>query len=103
MQTLVIFLRFGSLNSDEKTWMRPTEVLKRTKVSMKTQWSIIKRWKERGFLIMRPKHEGPKEILSSEQIDWLTSPHVLNEMSHLSLKKRAEIMKSKFGMPKFNH
>ena len=103
MQALVIFLRFGSLNSDEKIWMRPTEVLKRTKVSMKTQWSIIKRWKERGFLIMRPKREGPKEMLNNDQLDWLTSPETLNEMSHLSLRKRAEMVKAKFGMSKFNH
>jgi hypothetical protein len=38
---------------------------------------------------MRAKPEGAKEMLSSEQIDWLTSPDTLNEMSHLSLRKRA--------------
>lgn len=50
---------------------------------------------------MTPKRDGAKEMLNSDQIDWLTSPHTLNEMSHMSLRKRAEIVKAKFGLPKF--
>lgn len=45
MQALVIFLRFGSLNSDKSTLYRPSEVFKRTGVKMCTQLGIIRRWK----------------------------------------------------------
>ena len=35
-QALVIFLRFGSINSDQREWLSPTEVLKRTGVKLCT-------------------------------------------------------------------
>jgi len=50
---------------------------------------------------MKFKQYYIKELLNSEQIEWLTSPDTLDEMSHLSLKKRAMIMKEKFGIEKF--
>jgi hypothetical protein len=50
---------------------------------------------------MKVKQYYNKEILNSEQIEWLTSKDTLDEMSHLSLKKRAMIMKEKFGIEKF--
>ena len=34
MQALMIFLRFGSLNSDKRVWLSPSEVFKRTGVRM---------------------------------------------------------------------
>ena len=42
-------------------------------------------------------------MLNSDQIDWLTSPDTLNEMSHLSLRKRAALVRTKFGLEKFNY
>ena len=51
---------------------------------------------------MRLKQYYHKEMLDSEQIEWLTSKDTLNEMSHLSLNKRAAIVREKFGFEKFN-
>ena len=50
---------------------------------------------------MRLKQYYRKEKLDSDQIEWLTSQDTLNEMSHLSLNKRAAIIKEKFGLDKF--
>ena len=36
VQALVIFLRFGSINSDKREWLSPTEVFKRTGVKLST-------------------------------------------------------------------
>jgi hypothetical protein len=36
LQALVIFLRFGSINNDQKEWLSPTEVFKRTGVKLST-------------------------------------------------------------------
>jgi hypothetical protein len=37
----VIFLRFGSISSDEHQWLRPTEVFRRTGVKLCSQLKII--------------------------------------------------------------
>jgi hypothetical protein len=50
-QALVIFLRFGSLNSDEKVWMTFTDIWKKTGVKIQSQFAIINRWRKRGFVI----------------------------------------------------
>jgi hypothetical protein len=50
-QALVIFLRFGSLNSDEKVWMTFTDIWKKTCVKIQSQFAIINRWRKRGFVI----------------------------------------------------
>jgi hypothetical protein len=36
LQALVIFLRFGTINSDRQEWLSPTEVFKRTGVKLCT-------------------------------------------------------------------
>jgi hypothetical protein len=36
VQAMVIFLRFGSINSDKREWLSPTEVFKRTGVKLCT-------------------------------------------------------------------
>jgi hypothetical protein len=36
MQALVIFLRFGSINTYIREWLSPTEVFKRTGVKLST-------------------------------------------------------------------
>ena len=36
MQALVIFLRYGSINDDNREWLSPTEVFKRTGVKLST-------------------------------------------------------------------
>jgi hypothetical protein len=40
-QTLVIFLRFGSLNSDARVWMTYSEIWKKTGVKIQSQLAII--------------------------------------------------------------
>ena len=57
-QALVVFLRFGSLNSVSKIWMTYTEISKRTGVKIPSQLSIIKRWRRRGFVIYNLKNKG---------------------------------------------
>ena len=59
-QALVVFLRFGSLNSDAREWLRPTDVFKRTGVKLATQFHIISRWRRRGFIIEKAKRDGSR-------------------------------------------
>ena len=70
---MVIFLRFGSLRSDATTWLSPTEVFKRTGVKLATQYYIVKRWRDRNFLVCKQRRAGGKQMLSREQIDWLVN------------------------------
>ena len=60
-QAMVIFLRFGSLKTDKKKWLSPMEVQKRTGIKMCTQHMIIKRWRMRGYVVMKTKKDGRKE------------------------------------------
>ena len=41
-------------------------------------------------------------MLSPEQVEWLTSLETLQQMSHLSLRKRAQVVQEKFNLPKFH-
>ena len=66
VQALVIFLRFGSLCSDGQTWLRPTDVFRRTGVKLNSQHYIIARWRERGFLIENSKRKGGSRMLNNE-------------------------------------
>ena len=89
MQALVIFLRFGSINSDNREWLSPTEVFKRTGVKLSTQHKLIGRWRKRNFLILKTHREGRKGVLNPEQVQWVISIDTLQSMVHLSLMKRA--------------
>ena len=102
MQALVIFLRFGSLNSDDFEWLSPSEVFKRTGVKLCTQHKLIGRWRKRNFLIMKTLREGRKGVLTPEQVQWVTSIDTLQSMVHLSLKKRAMIVRDKFQLETFD-
>ena len=53
LQALVIFLRFGSINSDQCEWLSPSEVFKRTGVKLSTQHKLIARLRKRNFLILK--------------------------------------------------
>jgi len=98
MQALVIFLRFGSLNSDKNAWHRPSEVFKRTGIKMCTQLGIITRWRNRGFVILRNKHPGRKETLTRNQIHHIVSAETLQRMTHLSLARRSQILRDELGL-----
>jgi transposase len=102
IQALVIFLRFGSLNSDEREWLSPTEVFKRTGVKLCTQHKLIARWRKRHFLIMKTLREGRKGVLTPEQVQWVTSIDTLQSMVHLSLKKRAMIVRDRFQLERLD-
>jgi hypothetical protein len=54
-QAMVIFLRFGSLSSDEKPWLTSREVQKRTGILIASQYNIVKRWRQRGFVVVKAK------------------------------------------------
>ena len=102
MQALVIFLRFGSLNSDAREWLSPSEVFKRTGVKLCTQHKLIARWRKRNFLIMKTLREGRKGVLNPEQVQWVTSIDTLQSMVHLSLKKRAMIVRDRFQLERLD-
>ena len=101
-QALVIFLRFGSLSSDERAWLTPKEVHLRTGIHMASQHNIVKRWRQRGFVVTKTKREGRKRTLTPEQIQWLISIDTLQSMSHLSLRRRALLIKEQLGLEKFD-
>jgi transposase len=102
MQALLIFLRFGSINTDEREWLSPTEVFRRTGVKLSTQHKLIARWKKRSFLILKIHREGRKGVLTPEQVQWVTSIDTLQSMVHLSLKKRAMIVRDRYNLKTFD-
>ena len=93
MQALVIFLRFGTLQNDEQQWHTAMEVFRKTGVKVQTQQGIVRRWKERDFLIINKKRPGQKKMLSEEQITWLVSPSTLQNMAHMSLQQRCAMIR----------
>ena len=101
-QALVIFLRFASLQTDARPWLAPTEVYRRTGVKLTSQWRIIQRWRSNGFLILRNQRPGQPRMLTAEQAAWVTSPETLQAQSHLSLARRAEQVRERFGFAKFS-
>ena len=102
MQSLVIFLRFGTLLNDLTPWMRATDVYLKTGVKMCTQLKIIRRWKQRGFTIVITKNKGREQLLKPEQVQWLIAPDTLQGMAHLSLERRCMIIKDKWNLPSFS-
>ena len=102
MEALVIFMRFGSLTNDNHKWLTATEVFKRTGVKIKTQWSMVNRWRKRGFIIERRKPQGRPRMLTKEQVQWITDNSTLQSMSHLCLAKRARLIKEHFQLPSFS-
>lgn len=103
VQSLVIFLRFGSLKHDQQAWLRPHEVERRTGIRACSQLKIIRRWRMRGYLVMKTPKDGRKEILQPEQIKWLVDYNTLEDMSHLGLRQRAMMVKERFQLPSFSH
>jgi transposase len=101
-QALVIFLRHGTLKNDSKIVRRYTEILKMTGVRPCSQIKILRRWKARGFLVINMKRDGKKDLLTREQVRWVTDFATLQEMSHLCLERRARIIKDKFQLPSFH-
>ena len=85
-QALVIFLRFGSLSSDERQWLTPGEVQLRTGIAMATQHSIVKRWKANGYMVNKVKRPGRPPRLTHEQVSWIISTETLQYMSNMSLR-----------------
>ena len=54
-------------------------------------------------MIIRNKHPGLKERLTKDQVNWLVSTDTLIEMSHLSLRRRAELVRQHLGLQTFSH
>ena len=98
---MVIFLRYKSLKSDAEPWLTATEVYRRTGVKMCSQWQIIKRWKANGYIIAKKARPPRPRKLTPEQEQWLVSPETLQDMSHLSLKRRCEVIKERLGLASF--
>jgi hypothetical protein len=86
MQALLVFLRFGTMSSDDAIWLPLTEIFKRTGIRPSTQLKVYARWKRRGFIIQNEKPKGRRQSLTQEQIDWLVARDTLQSMTHLSLR-----------------
>ncbi len=48
---LVVYLRFGTLDNDNRRWHTPREVLEMTGIKIVTQRTVIRRWRMRGFRV----------------------------------------------------
>jgi hypothetical protein len=102
-QALVIFLRFGTIKNDRKVWLSPKEVLLRTGVRTSAQANIIRRWRQRGYVVTSLlQRRGRKRMLTSQQVNYLKNPKILQEWSHLSLEERAARMRDKYDLPRFS-
>ena len=84
-------------------WLRPTEVFNRTGVKLASQYHIIARWKRRGFIIEKAKRDGGPRLLSVEQVAWVTSKDTLESMTHLSLRRRVQLVREKFDLASLTH
>jgi transposase len=103
MQALVIYLRHGTLKSDELVLRSLTQIEKLTGIRPCSQLKIYQRWRQRGFVIVNIKRKGYKQMLTREQVDYIIQKVTLEEMSHLSLRKRALLIKEKFHLQSFSH
>lgn len=102
-QALVVYLRFGSLSSDARSWHSSKEVFEKTGIKHPTQYQIIKRWRANGFRVVSNLHRRGKErMLTPNQVAYLRNPKILKEWSHLSLYERTQLLKAKFEIPKMN-
>ena len=71
-------------------------------MKLSTQHKLIARWRRRNFLILKTHRAGKKGVLNPEQIEWVTSIDTLQSMVHLSLKKRAMIVRDRYQMRTFD-
>lgn len=101
-QALVIFLRFGSLTTDETPWLTGREVFERTGVKISSQSNFIGRWRLKGFTLQKVKRKGGKRKLTEEQIRWITDTNTLQSMSHLPLRHRCHVIREKLGLEKLD-
>ena len=100
---VVIYLRFGSLESDRSPWHSAREVFERMGIKDGAQHNIIKRWKERGFKVeSRLSDRGKAKMLTEEQQLWIVNPETLKQQSHLPLRLRAEIIRRRFHLKGFD-
>lgn len=50
-------------------------------------------------MLVKVKRLGGRPKLSQEQVDWITSPDTLQEMAHLSLKRRCAVIRDRLQLP----
>ena len=102
-QAMVIYLRFGSILSDEKKWLGPQEVLRRTGVKPSAQSNVIMRWRRRGFRIESHLGRcGRRQLLTPAQRNFLRNPETLRQWSHLTLFERARRVREKYSLANFS-
>ena len=82
----MIFLRFGTLSSDEHKWLTPGEVQQRTGIHMDSQHNIVKRWRANGYVVNKVKRPGRPPRLTPEQVSWIISTETLQYMTNMSLR-----------------
>jgi len=58
-------------------------------VKVQTHQGTVRRWQQRGIVIMNTNRPGLKKMLNEEQITWLVSPSTLQSMDHLYFSKRS--------------
>ena len=82
MQYFVVFLRYGSITSEESVKMTSGQNRDLTGVKVKTQFGIFKRWKKNGYrLVARPNSfKGKHRYFKHEHIDWICNFKTLTEM-----------------------
>jgi transposase len=69
---------------------------------MASHHNIVKRWRANGYVVNKVKRPGRPPRLTHEQVSWLTSLETLQSMSHLSLRKRCQIVMERFNFVKFD-
>ena len=67
------------------------------------QHNIIKRWRDRNFqIVSHLSNRGKVKMLSEEQQLWIVNPTTLKEQSHLPLRIRAKIIRTRFNLKSFS-
>ena len=99
---MIIFLRFGSLSDESRPWLGAMEVFLRTGIKMSTQYNIIRRWRQHGYVVLKKKRKGKSETLGPEALQWLLSEDTLEMMAPMGLHQRAAIVRDRLDLPSFS-
>ena len=103
MMAFVIFLRFNSLTSDAQVARSCREIFEITGVKPSTQANMFARWRKCGYRIFNGNlGNGRRRKTTPEQEEWICNVKTLQEMAHLPLVVRAEIIRKKFNFETYH-
>ena len=99
-----IFLRFGSLTSDAQVYHSYGRIRYLTGIPQSSMVRMIHKWRKVGKDITKLDLtiRRSRWVLTPEMEAWITSGEVLQQMVHLSLEQRCEVIRQKYQLKLFS-